>query len=203
MSPTLPFAMTKLLFVCAAASAFSLSLGCVIDSTDSPPRVQQTGSTPGPDPVSPPPPAPDAGEVQPLVVLIDSDRTMTAQGGEGVGVFVEYASGGKWHLFWTCDTAITGQACQFLIRATAKDGTLSVPDKNVEPAESFEFESLTKTEVNEVFFTAKAGTDVEIEAVIGGELSSKFFFFVQNGVVNGDYTGILTDPLIFRPSNGK
>jgi hypothetical protein len=195
--------MTKLLFLCTTACAMSFSLGCVIDSTDSPPRVQQTGSTPGPDPVPPPDPAPDAGEVTPLVVELDADRTMTAQGGEGVGVFVEYASGGKWHLFWTCDTAITGQACEFLLRATAKDGTLTVPDKGVDPAESFEFESLTKTEVNEVFFTAKAGSDVQIEAVIGGEHSSKFFFFVQNGAVNGDYTGILTDPLIFRPKGGK
>lgn len=202
MSSTLSFAMTKLLFACATASALSLSLGCVIDSTDSPPRVQQTGSTPAPEPEPVPVPVPDAG-VQPLVVLVDADRTMTAQGGEGVGVFVEYASGGKWHMFWTCDTAITGQACQFLIQATAKDGLLTIPEKGVEPAESFEFESLTRTEVNEVFFTAKAGSDVQIEAVIGGEHSSKFFFFVQDGVVNGDYTGILTDPLIFRPSNGK
>lgn len=203
MSPTLSFAMTKLLFLGTTVCALSFSLGCVIDSSDSPPRVQQTGSSPSAEP-PPPDPDPDPTDVEPLVVEIDSDRTMSAKGGDGVGVFVEYATGGKWHVFWTCDTAISGQACQFLLRMTATEGTLSLPkDKTVEPAEAFEFESLTRTEVNEAYFDAKPGSDVEIEAVIGGKHDSRFFFFVQNGQVNGDYTGILTDPLIFRPKNGK
>src|SRR5687768_2242293 len=134
MSPTLSFAMTKLLFLGTTACALSFSLGCVIDSTDSPPRVQQTGVTPSAEPEPPPPPP---TEVQPLVVEIDSDRTMTATGGEGVGVFVEYATGGKWHVFWTCDTAISGQACQFLLRMTATEGQLTLPDETIEPAEAF------------------------------------------------------------------
>jgi len=200
MSSTLSVAMSKLLFVATTVSALGFSVGCVIDSTDSPPRVQQTGSTavPEPDPEPRPP-----TEIEPLVVEIDADRTMTAEGGQGVGVFVEYATGGKWHVFWTCDTAISGQACQFLLRMTAQDGQLTLADKTVDPAEAFEFESLTRTEVNEAYFTAKPGSDVEIEAVIGGKHDSKFFFFVQNGAVNGDYTGILTDPLVFRPRGGK
>ena len=81
MSSTLSFAMTKLLLLGSTVCALSFSLGCVIDSTDSPPRVQQTGNspTPAPDP-KPTPPVTDAG-VKPLVVLLDADRTMTAEGG--------------------------------------------------------------------------------------------------------------------------
>ena len=203
--------MSKLLFLgttllsLGALGSFAFgATGCTIDDTNSPPRTQQTGVTPSPDPGPTPAPTPaaDAG-VDPLVVEVDPDRTMKAEGGQGVGVFVEYASGGKWHLFWTCDTALSGQSCEFLLRVTATTGTLTVQDKNVDPAASFEFESLTKTEVNETYFDAKAGSDVQIEAIIGGEHSSRFFFFVQNGAVNGDYTGILTDPLIFRPKGGK
>lgn len=189
--------MKSACFAACLAALLAGAAGCTIDSTDSPPRVQQTGTDPSDDVT--PEPTPDAG-VDPLVIEIDPDRTMSAEGGQGVGVFVEYATGGSWHVFWTCDTAISGQPCQFLLRMTATEGELQVDD---EAARAFEFESLTRTEVNDASFTAKPGADVQIEAVIGGESSSKFFFFVQDGEVNGDYTGILTNPLIFRPKGGK
>ena len=196
MSTTLSFAMTKLLLASSAALSLAFSLGCVIDSTDAPPRVQQTGS----DPTQEPPPPPDPNFVDPAVVEIEPDRTMTAEGGEGVGVFVEYSTGGKWYVYWTCDTALSGQPCQFLLRMTATDGVLTVGD---EDARAFEFESLTRTEINEAHFQAKPGADVQIEAIIGGERDARFFFFVQNGTIKGGYTGVLTNPLIFRPKGGK
>src|SRR5215472_7303151 len=50
---------------------------------------------------------------QPLLVDVDTNRTMTAQPGDGVGVFTEYAAGGHWHIFWTCDTNRTNFDCLF------------------------------------------------------------------------------------------
>lgn len=201
----LPTAMTKLLTVAPLLSALAFSVGCVIDSSDSPPRVQQTGVDPEPEPPPPPPPPPDPNQVDPAVVEIDPNRTMSAEGGQGLGVFVEYSTGGKWHLFWTCDTAISGQPCQFLIHVRATDGALTIndPERGSEAGEAFEFVSETRTEVHEAYVDATAGSDVQIEAVIDGQSESRFFFFVQDGRVNGDYTGVLTNPLIFRPKGGQ
>src|ERR1700736_6314658 len=42
--------------------------------------------------------------VQPMLVDVDPNRTMTAQPGQGVGVFTEYVTGGHWRVWWTCHT---------------------------------------------------------------------------------------------------
>jgi hypothetical protein len=50
-------------------------------------------------------------------------------------------------------------------------------------------------------FDAAPGTDVKIDLMMSGLRSGEFFFFVQNGQVNGNFPADkLTDPLIFEPS---
>jgi len=54
----------------------------------------------------PPPSLPE-----PMLVGIDTDQTVDAVPGEGVGLFVEYSSGGNWLLWTTCDTNYSNVAC--------------------------------------------------------------------------------------------
>ena len=44
---------------------------------------------------------------------IDTDQRLAVDPGDGVGVFVEYGSGGHWHVYMTCDTARSGLACNY------------------------------------------------------------------------------------------
>ena len=51
-----------------------------------------------------------------------------------------------------------------------------------------------------VFFDTAPGAVVEVAGTIGGISEPGFFFFVQDGKVNGGYDGKLTNPLRFRGS---
>src|SRR5579872_4762858 len=61
---------------------------------------------------------------QPLLAVVDTGQTLSAPAGQGVGVFIEYQTGGHWHLAWTCDTELTGRDCPFVIAVSvASSGT--------------------------------------------------------------------------------
>ncbi len=149
----------------------------------------------------------------PMLVVVDTDQVMSANPGQGVGIFAEYATGGKWHLWWTCDTAHSRQNCDVSIRATIAVGTIS----NISTAElsggivttptpsRVEARSVTTTEVHGLTFTALPGASVTVEATVGGLAegpgpNGSFFFFVQAGRINGGFSGRLTNPLQFQGS---
>jgi len=62
-------------------------------------------------------------------------------------------------------------------------------------------QTTTTTAVQGVNFTTSPGATITLSASLGGEYSGSFLFFVQDGKVNGGYTGLLTDPLELRPSS--
>lgn len=147
--------------------------------------------------------------VAPVRIVIDSDQTMDATGGDGVGVFVEYQSGGKWHVFWTCDTTLSAQACDFAIQASVADGEFKDLDASkvaLGTALSASHQQLnvtthTSVQIHEIWFsTQKPGVPVTIAASVSGLQDGSLFFFVQKGQVNGGYTGALTNPVEFEGS---
>jgi hypothetical protein len=199
------FAVTAALGVLAAA--------CVVETHDETRRVDETGGPSGSD--APPAPAPGSGSgsgsgstsgVTPIVVVVDSDRTMNAAPGEGVGVFTEYASGGHWHVWWTCDTAKTGQSCAFDVSAHVDTGTArnvtftNAPAGTTDGAADIHATSTLTNDLSEVDFDADPGATVTLTATVGGLSDPSFFFFVQDGKVNGGYGGHLTNPLRFQGS---
>lgn len=192
-----------LTFVTLAAS-FAWIGGCVYDNE--PPR--RLGGDP--TPTSPAPPASatsssssSGGAGAPLLVEIDTDQTMDAVGGDGVGVFIEYQKGGHWHLWWTCDTNKTHQACELSVSATAMSGSIT----NFNAAElaggfattptpsRVEASSTTTTEVHGVRFDTDPGAIITVDASLGGLKDGSFLFFVQDGKVNGGFAGVLTNPI--------
>jgi hypothetical protein len=144
----------------------------------------------------------------PLVVVVDDNRTLTATPGQGVGVFIEYQTGGHWHVWWTCDSSVTGLSCTFEVGAAVATGVISNVQSEGAPAQSSVsatprqviVSTVTTSELDGVWFDAPAGQSVEIDAQLNGTRDGHFLFFVQDGVVNGGYTGTLTDPLVFSPS---
>jgi hypothetical protein len=147
---------------------------------------------------------------RPMLVDVDTNRTMTAKPGDGVGIFTEYAAGGHWHVWWTCDSNQTGADCSFDVSASPSDGPLAnvageglaATDQLLQPAAgAIQVITQTSTGIAGVTFDTTPGSIVTLEAKMNGAEDGRILFFVQADQVNGGYTGTLTDPLMFEPSS--
>lgn len=197
------------------AAAFSTSLfACIIE--DGPPRrltndrtpessgVGSVGSSGGSSSgTSGSTTDPPGTTTSPILAVIDTDQVMTADPGQGVGVFIEYAKGGKWHIWWTCDTQQTNQDCTYAVSATASAGNIENVDSaelqggttSTPTASRVEARSTTTSQVHGITFHTKPGAVITVEASVGGIKDGKFLFFVQNGKVNGGFSGRVSNPL--------
>jgi hypothetical protein len=143
----------------------------------------------------------------PLVHVVDVDTggTLVTTPGNGIGVYVEYQSGGHWSLSWTCDTALTNLSCSFIVDASVATGTLAAPSNTPPPGDAvsqpsdtqIEAVTTTTTSVDGILFDTTAGVPVTVTVALNAPVS---FFFVQDNQVNGGYQGVLANPLIFQPS---
>jgi len=61
----------------------------------------------------------------PMLVRVETGRTLTASPGDGVGVFVTYQSGGHWTMWWTCDTNKTSNVCNYEVSAQSQTSAIS------------------------------------------------------------------------------
>lgn len=186
----------------ALSTLATFAAGCVIEN-DRPRRH-------APEPAYSAEEGPSAGTTggtpvatAPLLVEVDTDQTMTADPGQGVGVFVEYGAGGKWHVWWTCDTTRTNKVCDVDLTVTSGNGPIANLDSSglsggyvatPEPAR-LEASVRTTTEVHGVKFDTLPGAIITVEASVSGLKDGSFLFFVQDGKVRGGFQGVLTNPL--------
>ncbi len=183
--------LSYLAFV-AAAAAFPLAVACG-------PRSRTQDNNPNPQPTTTTPVV-----VDPVTVVVDTDQTMTAVGGDGVGVFVEYKKGGHWAVWWTCDTTRSKLGCTFSIGGTAAGGLRNLTgDTDARLVSgSLSIASTVATEIHEIAFDTNPGEKLTLDAKVNGiDPATSLFFFVQDGKINGGFTGKLTNPLIFQPSS--
>jgi hypothetical protein len=203
-----------------AAIAFTASLAaCVIE--DSPPRRLASDPAPATPGTAAPvgsagtggvggtaPTDPTSVTPAPILAVVDTDQVMNADPGQGVGVFTEYFGGGKWHVWWTCDTAKSRQQCDVVLSATVATGTISNLDTTaidngsavLSNPSRIDATTTTTTQVHGMTFSTSPGTVLTLEATVGGLREGpgpnrSFFFFVQDGKINGGFAGRLTNPL--------
>jgi hypothetical protein len=151
-----------------------------------------------------------------MLVDVDPDRTMTAAPGDGVGVFSEYQTGGHWHVWWTCDTNKTNLSCAFDVSVSVTTGTIANLAGQVGRGDTVTQASPTGIEATTVTTTGVSGITfdtvppsgggatrpiITLDAKVGGYEDPSFLFFVQDGQVNGNFGGSLTDPLMLEPSS--
>ena len=154
------------------------------------------------------------GSTQPMLVDVDPNRTMNASPGEGVGVFTQYETGGHWDIWWTCDTSKTSLPCAFDVTVTVSTGTianvagqtLAAGDAPMQAStQSVELVTTTTTGIDGMTFdtVVPAGTTpiITLNAKLNGVDDAEYLFFVQDGQINGNYAGMLTDPLMLEPSS--
>jgi hypothetical protein len=151
---------------------------------------------------------------QPMLVDVDPNRTMNATPGNGVGVFTQYETGGHWNVWWTCDTSKTSLPCAFDVTVTVSTGTIAnVAGQTLEAGDtltqaspqSVELVTTTTTAIDGVTFdtvvAAGATPIIKLDAKLNGLDDGQYLFFVQDGQINGNYAGTLTDPLMLEPSS--
>jgi hypothetical protein len=158
---------------------------------------------PGPDTVVVTDPAPAIAQE-----TIDADATMDYKPGEGVGLYVEYASGGHWHVYTTCDTAVSDLSCTFDVVIRPEAGS---PVSNVEGYDLTTADTLTLRDDGSIRllsattkgdqgldFDLDPGALVEIDFLLDGVAQPQFVYAVSHGVV---LNGVSTNPVQFIPAS--
>ena len=190
----------------ALVAMLATASGCVIVSEDHVHRdapddtyVPPSGGTSGGGTAT----GTTGGAVAPMLVEVDTDQTMNADPGQGVGVFVEYGAGGKWHVWWTCDTLRTSKPCDVDLTITSANGPIANVDTSAlaggftqsPEATRLEASVRTTTEVHGLRFDTLPGSAITIDASVSGLRDGSFLFFVQDGKVRGGFQGLVTNPL--------
>ena len=197
----------------AGAVIAAFMAGCIVDSSQS---GSGTGYAGGSSSSGGGPSGSSSGTsaVQPMLVDVDPNQTMNASPGDGVGVFVQYKTGGHWTIWWTCDTNKTGESCAFDNVVSVSKGTianvasmspsLAAPGVTQSAPGTFEAQTNTSTGIDGVTFdTPLTSGDVPVitlDAKVNGQDNPGWLFFVQGGQINGGTHDVLTDPLMFEPS---
>jgi len=183
--------------IALAACLGAAAAGCVFEAG--------SGDGGGPADTTPPP------DTRPAQVAIDADATLQAKGGDGVGVFVEYATGGHWHVFTACDfNAPTnpGYSCGFDVFANVLDPSASIANAKGEELDGKDGVDLqgdgtvhlyadTTVGLNGMTFDAPPGATVELDVYLDGAEDPHFTYWVGDKVL---HTGAPTDPIDFVPS---
>jgi len=128
---------------------------------------------------------------------IDANATMMdINPGNGVGMFVEYATGGLWTVKFTCDTTLTGITCPWSINAQTLDGSaISAVDQQNLDSEDFidhstpsvlAYDGVTTTELDQFTFQTAPGLHVGFD-IIGLQYEpnpNRYVFWIGDGGLN-------------------
>lgn len=196
-------------FGCGALLS-ALMVACAVENDHG--YGYSNGGSAGGGSTSPPPSSTGTSSpsTSPILVDVDTGRTMNAQPGDGVGVFTEYTAGGHWHVWWTCDTNQTGADCAMDVKISVASGAISATTVDKSPSagtiastspQQIEVTTTTTTSTDGIHFDTAPGAIITLTASIGGMYDGSFLFFVQSGKVNGGFTGTLTDPLQLEGSS--
>ena len=192
----------RILGLSSLVSIIALAAGCVVETRLDDPQPVYAPST-----GDAPKPSDSTSALAPMLVVIDSGKSMDAQPGQGVGVFVEYKQGGSWRVWWTCDTNVTKEVCDVNVRVSAaslvdvdaKGAELPAPPTVV--GTSISTSTRTTSQVHALTLRTSPGGEITVDATVGGLRDGNFMFFVQDGKVNGGFEGRLTNPLRFVPQS--
>jgi hypothetical protein len=193
--------MTQLtsLFSTFVACLGLTTAGCFFEGTIGPVDDDPTPVVIDDDP--PPPPVDDIS-----TVYIDTNASMETDPGYGVGLYVQYADGGHWTVYTSCDTAFDGAECEFDVVIAPEYGLdfYSVSAQDFESADMVEFYEdgslhmvvYTTYGLNGVSFQTEPGASIQVDTLLDGYDAPEFVYSVSRGVVR---EGVDTNPVEFVP----
>ena len=157
----------------------------------------------------------DTTPTAPAQVAIETNATLTASPGQGVGVFVQYAAGGQWTITTSCDTLKSQYSCGFDLFVSGLRPSTALTDvkgTNLSDADSVDLgrdgtvhlSTQTSTDLQGLTFSAPPGAGIELEMYLDGAMvdangdpQSRFVYWISDGVL---HTGASTDPIDFTPT---
>jgi hypothetical protein len=140
--------------------------------------------------------------VSATVASIDTDAKMTNLE-SGVGMFIEYASGGTWTVQFACDTAQSKTDCQWDVYAYTPDGgrIYSYSQRDLESNDyvtlsssgELRVETHTTTDLDGVEFVSDDGEPITFDVVLADvPNANEYLFWTSDGeVVQGADTAVV------------
>jgi hypothetical protein len=147
-----------------------------------------------------------AGQGTVVKATVDTDQTLEAAPGEGIGVFIEYAAGGTWHVYATCDTKISNMSCAHDVSVTVPAGVgfggirhdgLEGADAVREYSDGLELVTDTSSDFDGVYFETDPGATVRFETWMDGAPEARYVYWIGGGAV---HAGAPSNPLDLVPS---
>jgi hypothetical protein len=138
--------------------------------------------------------------------VIDTDATLEVVPAEGVGVFVEYASGGHWHVYTSCDTDRSGSDCLFdivvqplgqsKISSVSPDDLESEDEMSLVGDDAVHLVARTDYDLDGFFLDTDAGAVLSVDAYLDN-VCTNYVFWAGDGAV---HEGAPSAPMEFLPS---
>jgi hypothetical protein len=186
----------------------AIAVACTVTST--PPEASEAYGGPYPTYDAAVPEADDSGaSAHPILALVDTNETMTAAPGQGLGVFVEYDSGGNWNVWWSCGPEQDGTdpPCQFDVKISAASSAIAgVATRGFLSSDTFtaatnqiEAVTMTTTAFDGLTFQTAPGAVITLSVTVGG-VYGQFLFFVEQGKVDDGASGLVTNPVMLQGS---
>ena len=137
---------------------------------------------------------------------IDTGATMSnIDPGQGAGAFIEYATGGQWHLYTTCDTAVSGTSCTWDIIVSSSSLKDFQPDRlegrdwvDWYDQNSLELVATTHNDFDGVFFQTDPGALARFDVYLDGAPAPAYIYWVGNG---GMHRGAPDNPIDLTPTD--
>ncbi len=148
------------------------------------------------------------------VAVIDTDATLAdVEPGRGVGLFVEYAAGGRWRVYVACDTLESGLGCRWdviissssTITATETEGEgpevwlEPLRDPAGKPYSALRFVSETTVALEGVSFGTEAGTPIRVDVLLDDVAEGRYTYWVGGGAVHPGAPSSVIDLLPTAP----
>jgi hypothetical protein len=132
---------------------------------------------------------------------IDTDAALgNVVAGEGVGMMIEYRTGGTWMVQFSCDTAKTNLQCYWSVNMQSLDGSAigGVDQQHLDnmdavtrqSADVLWYDGLTTTEVDQFTFQTDAGKPIGFDVWLQDESEpNRYVFWIGDGWLNRGMAG--------------
>lgn len=138
--------------------------------------------------------------------IIDADQLLDVEPGAGAGAFIEYESGGTYHVTTSCDVGQSGDCYWDIVVTPLADASLL----SVTPVDLERDDSVTLGAGNQVRLVAMTGKDfdgftfktdpgasIEVDALLDNAAGNRYLFWVGDGAL---HSGAPTNPVDLVPS---
>lgn len=142
---------------------------------------------------------------------IEPGQQIDVMPGTGAGLFIEYQPDGTWHIFASCDTQITNEACVWdVIALIPRTEDLEVTqEENLEPnypdydgtvrIDNAAVNWVVRTDIDfdGIFLKAPPGQPLRVDVLLDNGPALRFVNWISDGALN---VGVPTNPIDFAPS---